>query len=90
VPGCGTTSTQGQKRCPIVDQWWQTETAPLYTPLPGLMVPGSTTYPFPMALWTRRTRRCSTPAALLIIPKPLALTAQEPMAILTAKQKSSR
>lgn len=39
----------GQKRCPIVDTWWQTETGGiLLTPLPGAipMKPGSVTKPF--------------------------------------------
>ncbi|WP_237059282.1 acetate--CoA ligase [Microbulbifer sediminum] len=39
----------GDKRCPIVDTWWQTETgAHLITPLPGAMdmKPGSATRPF--------------------------------------------
>ncbi|MCI0526385.1 MAG: acetate--CoA ligase, partial [Nitrospira sp.] len=40
----------GQKRCPIVDTWWQTETGSiLITPLPGAIStkPGSATLPFP-------------------------------------------
>jgi acetyl-CoA synthetase len=40
----------GNKRCPIVDTWWQTETGGiLITPLPGAMPlkPGSATFPFP-------------------------------------------
>jgi len=40
----------GQKRCPIVDTWWQTETGMiLISPLPGITVtkPGSATKPFP-------------------------------------------
>ena len=39
----------GQKRCPIVDTWWQTETGGiLITPLPGAtkLKPGSATLPF--------------------------------------------
>lgn len=39
----------GEKRCPIVDTWWQTETGGiLITPLPGATVlkPGSATLPF--------------------------------------------
>ena len=39
----------GGERCPIVDTWWQTETAGIMlTPLPGLTVtkPGSATLPF--------------------------------------------
>jgi len=40
----------GQKKCPIVDTWWQTETGGIMiTPLPGAMnlKPGSAMYPFP-------------------------------------------
>jgi acetyl-CoA synthetase len=40
----------GNKRCPIVDTWWQTETGSiLITPLPGAIAtkPGSATLPFP-------------------------------------------
>lgn len=39
----------GNKRCPIMDTWWQTETgAFMITPLPVLALkPGSATYPFP-------------------------------------------
>ena len=39
----------GEKRCPIVDTWWQTETGGiLITPLPGAtkLKPGSATLPF--------------------------------------------
>ncbi len=39
----------GERRCPIVDTWWQTETGGiLITPLPGAMAlkPGSATRPF--------------------------------------------
>ncbi|WP_456428838.1 acetate--CoA ligase [Rhodocaloribacter sp.] len=39
----------GERRCPIVDTWWQTETGGiLITPLPGAipMKPGSATLPF--------------------------------------------
>ncbi|WOX04289.1 acetate--CoA ligase [Microbulbifer pacificus] len=39
----------GEKRCPIVDTWWQTETgAHMITPLPGAtaLKPGSATRPF--------------------------------------------
>ncbi len=39
----------GDKRCPIVDTWWQTETgAQMLTPLPGAtdLKPGSATLPF--------------------------------------------
>ena len=40
----------GEKRCPIVDTWWQTETGGiLISPLPGatLLKPGSATLPLP-------------------------------------------
>jgi acetyl-CoA synthetase len=40
----------GQRRCPIVDTWWQTETGMIMiTPLPGIttLKPGSATRPFP-------------------------------------------
>ena len=40
----------GQRRCPIVDTWWQTETgAIMISPLPGIVPtkPGSATKPFP-------------------------------------------
>jgi acetyl-CoA synthetase len=40
----------GQKRCPIVDTWWQTETgAIMLSPIPGAIPtkPGSATRPFP-------------------------------------------
>jgi len=42
--------TVGDKRCPIVDTWWQTETgAHMITPLPGVhaLKPGSCTMPLP-------------------------------------------
>ena len=42
--------TVGQKRCPIVDTWWQTETGGhMITPLPGVTAtkPGSCTFPLP-------------------------------------------
>ena len=42
--------TIGQKRCPIVDTWWQTETGSIMiTSLPGIttMKPGSATKPLP-------------------------------------------
>lgn len=40
----------GNKKCPIVDTWWQTETGSiLISPLPGAIPakPGSATFPFP-------------------------------------------
>jgi acetyl-CoA synthetase len=40
----------GNRRCPVVDTWWQTETGGiLITPLPGAtpLKPGSATFPFP-------------------------------------------
>ncbi len=42
-------NTVGEKRCPIVDTWWQTETGGiLMTPLPAAtpLKPGSATFPF--------------------------------------------
>ena len=39
----------GERRCPIVDTWWQTETGgAMITPLPGAIAqkPGSATKPF--------------------------------------------
>ncbi|MHB1100809.1 MAG: acetate--CoA ligase [Burkholderiales bacterium] len=42
--------TVGQKRCPLVDTWWQTETGcHLLAPLPGatILKPGSCTFPLP-------------------------------------------
>lgn len=41
--------TVGEKRCPVIDTWWQTETGGiLITPLPGAtpLKPGSATRPF--------------------------------------------
>jgi acetyl-CoA synthetase len=43
-------NTVGQRRCPVVDTWWQTETGShMITPLPGVVVlkPGSCTLPLP-------------------------------------------
>ena len=43
-------NTVGEKKCPIVDTWWQTETgAALISPLPGAtdLKPGSATKPLP-------------------------------------------
>jgi acetyl-CoA synthetase len=40
----------GQRRCPIVDTWWQTETGGiLIAPIPGItdLKPGSATFPLP-------------------------------------------
>jgi acetyl-CoA synthetase len=40
----------GNKKCPVVDTWWQTETGGIMiTPLPGAtpLKPGSATFPFP-------------------------------------------
>ena len=40
--------TVGEKKCPIVDTWWQTETGILISPQPGAinLKPGSATKPF--------------------------------------------
>ena len=49
-PGCGTRTTIGGGRCPVVDTWWQTETgAIMIAPLPGITTtkPGSATFPLP-------------------------------------------
>jgi acetyl-CoA synthetase len=48
----------GQRRCPVVDTWWQTETGQIMiTPLPGLttLKPGSATKPFPGIIAEVRT-----------------------------------
>ncbi len=40
----------GQKRCPVIDTWWQTETGSIMiAPLPGLapLKPGSASFPLP-------------------------------------------
>src|SRR5712692_9506155 len=67
----------GNKRCPIVDTWWQTETGMiLITPLPGAIPtkPGSATRPFPgvVAEVVDKQGRPLPPnqGGLLVITKP--------------------
>ncbi len=53
----------GDKRCPIVDTWWQTETGGiLITPLPGAtpLKPGSATRPFFGVKRRSSTRKASS------------------------------
>ena len=48
--GCGTATSIGGGRCPVVDTWWQTETGGIMiSPLPGATPtkPGSATLPLP-------------------------------------------
>jgi acetyl-CoA synthetase len=47
-PGCGTTGSVGDGRCPIVDTWWQTETGGIMITPPArrhALKPGSATLP---------------------------------------------
>ncbi len=67
----------GNKRCPIVDTWWQTETGGiLITPLPGAtpLKPGSATLPFPgiepMVLKPDGTEAAVNEGGQLVIKKP--------------------
>jgi acetyl-CoA synthetase len=66
----------GDKRCPIVDTWWQTETGHiLITPLPGLThtKPGSATRPFPgieVAVLSEEGRKVREGGGFLAITKP--------------------
>ncbi len=66
----------GQKRCPIVDTWWQTETGMiLITTLPGIgkMRPGSAGVPFPgveAALMTEDGQRLETGGGYLALTRP--------------------
>lgn len=69
--------TIGNERCPIVDTWWQTETASIMmTPLPGAtpMVPGSCTRPFfgisPKVLKSDGTEAKTDEGGYLVIDKP--------------------
>ncbi len=67
----------GQKRCPVVDTWWQTETGSiLITPLPGATPakPGSATLPLP-GVAARVVRTDGTPVkpgetGYLVIERP--------------------
>ncbi len=67
----------GNKRCPIVDTWWQTETGGiLITPLPGAtpLKPGSATFPFfgiePMVIKTDGTEAGINEGGELVIKNP--------------------
>jgi acetyl-CoA synthetase len=67
----------GQKRCPIVDTWWQTETGGiLITPLPGAhtLKPGSASRPFfgvePVVLRDDSTECKPNEGGKLCIKKP--------------------
>jgi|TARA_B100002003_G_scaffold250856_1_gene291839 acetyl-CoA synthetase len=67
----------GQKKCPIVDTWWQTETGGiLITPIPGAttLKPGSATKPFfgiePMILKDNGKQAKVNESGNLIIKKP--------------------
>lgn len=68
--------TIGQKRCPVVDTWWQTETGMIMiTGLPGVaqMKPGSAGLPFPgieAAILTDDGRGLETGAGYLGITRP--------------------
>ncbi|MDP3105011.1 MAG: acetate--CoA ligase [Candidatus Methanoperedens sp.] len=67
----------GNKRCPIVDTWWQTETGGIMlTPLPGAtpLKPGSATLPFPgiepMVVKADGTEAAANEGGQLVIKKP--------------------
>lgn len=67
----------GNRRCPIVDTWWQTETGGiLITPLPGAtpLIPSSATLPFPgiepMVLKPDGTEAAVNEGGQLVIKKP--------------------
>lgn len=67
----------GNRRCPIVDTWWQTETGGvLITPLPGAtpLKPGSATLPFPgiepMVVKPDGTEAAANEGGQLVIKKP--------------------
>jgi acetyl-CoA synthetase len=67
----------GNKHCPIVDTWWQTETGGiLITPLPGAtpLKPGSATFPFPgiepMVVKPDGTEASINEGGQLVIKKP--------------------
>ena len=67
----------GNKKCPIVDTWWQTETGGiLISPLPGVTVtkPGSATFPLPgifaEVVDQNGTPLSSTQGGFLVIKKP--------------------
>ncbi|MDO8725930.1 MAG: acetate--CoA ligase [Candidatus Methanoperedens sp.] len=67
----------GNRRCPIVDTWWQTETGGiLITPLPGAtpLIPSSATLPFPgiepMIVKPDGTEAAVNEGGQLVIKKP--------------------
>ena len=67
----------GNRRCPVVDTWWQTETGGiLITPLPGAtpLKPGSATFPFPgiepMVVKPDGTEAAVNEGGQLVIRKP--------------------
>jgi acetyl-CoA synthetase len=67
----------GNKHCPIVDTWWQTETGGiLITPLPSAtpLKPGSATFPFPgiepMVVKPDGTKAAINEGGQLVIKKP--------------------
>jgi acetyl-CoA synthetase len=67
----------GNKHCPIVDTWWQTETGGiLITPLPSAtpLKPGSATFPFPgiepMVVKPDGTEAAINEGGQLVIKKP--------------------
>jgi acetyl-CoA synthetase len=67
----------GNRRCPIVDTWWQTETGGiLITPLPGAtpLIPSSATLPFPgiepMVVKPDGTEAAVNEGGQLVIKKP--------------------
>ena len=70
-------SVIGNKRCPLVDTWWQTETGGiLITPLPGAtpLKPSSATLPFPgiepMVVKPDGTEAAVNEGGQLVIKKP--------------------
>jgi acetyl-CoA synthetase len=67
----------GQRRCPIVDTWWQTETGGIMiSPLPGITAtkPGSCTIPFfgvvPEVVKRDGTRCAPNEGGFLVLRKP--------------------
>jgi acetyl-CoA synthetase len=66
----------GDRRCPVVDTWWQTETGSiLITPLPGITStkPGSATRPFPgisAEILTDKGEKVGIGGGLLALTRP--------------------
>jgi len=66
----------GNRKCPIVDTWWQTETgAIMITPLPGITEtkPGSATLPFPgidVDIYDEKGNSIKVGAGYLVIKNP--------------------